>query len=124
VENKLRNAIAETTKFLWRGMAWRGSAWRGMDEFNGKKGRRGDAGTEWRVAQRLLEPLQMCRKRFGPRTKAPHASVGGIRGRLPTVRGFPCELRADCVAVYERNIRTPSAIVHHQAFRMIYRAVN
>lgn len=41
VENKLRSAIAETTKFLRRGMAWRGSAWRSMDEFNGKKGRRG-----------------------------------------------------------------------------------
>lgn len=87
VENKLRNAIAKTTEFLWRGVARCGAArYRWIQR---------EKKTTWRCRYRVEGRAKVTRavtnvqKTFWPESF--HASVGGIRGRLPTVRGFPCE---------------------------------
>lgn len=70
-------------------------------------------------AQRLLEPLQMCRKRFGPDEKLstlPRVEFGGM---LPTVCGFPYECARIAWLQWENAYVSPS-----KSFRMIYYVVN
>lgn len=113
VENKLRNAITETTKSVERCGRIQ---WEKETTVEMPVSVKGRASVN---VQRLLEPLQMCRKRFWPGRKAFYASAGGIWWHVTNGVRFPMWVRADCVAatrkVYAFVVRT---------FRMIYPVVD